>query len=134
MRRREVLKVLGGAAMAPWPLTVRAQQGQRIRLIGVLLPVGLGDTDYQARMSSFRQELQRLGWTENRNVHIDIRWAGGDVDEIRKQARELAALVPDVVLATGSGAPGPMLEATRTIPIVFAAVPDPVASGLVESL
>src|SRR3954466_2002425 len=129
MRRRELLSLCSTA-------TTRkpgAHAQGRVRRIGVLLPVGAGDPDYEARLTLFRQELQRLGWVEGRNIHFDIRWAS-DVDKTRQYATELAALAPDVVLASGSGTPGPMLQATRAIPIVFATVPDPVASGFVKSL
>jgi putative ABC transport system substrate-binding protein len=132
MRRRDFIALLGGAAA--WPLSARAQQGERMRRIGVLMPAAADDLDGQARIAAFRQGLQQLGWTDGRNVRIDTRWSAGDADEIRKYAAELAALAPDVILATGSATLAPLLQATRTVPIVFTIVPDPVGAGLVDSL
>jgi putative tryptophan/tyrosine transport system substrate-binding protein len=133
MRRREFMTLLGGAAAA-WPLAARAQQGERVRRMGVLTGVGEGDSEAQARNAALLQGLAQLGWTDGRNVQIDIRWGGGDEERIRKSAAELAALAPDVIFATGSASVGAMLRATRTVPIVFAIVPDPVGSGFVNSL
>jgi putative tryptophan/tyrosine transport system substrate-binding protein len=130
MRRREFITLLSG--MATWPLTARAQQPDRIRRIGAILPAN--DQPNQARYAAFIQELQQLGWTEGRNMRIDARWSAGNAAEIRRHAAELVALAPDVIFAEGSAGMGPMLEATRTVPIVFALVPDPVGSGYVKSL
>ena len=133
MRRREFLGALGGVAAA-WPLAARAQQRERMRRIAMLLPLVADDPELQARMAAFLQGLQQLGWTVGRNVRIDIRWAGANDAAIRKHAAELAALAPDVIVANGSVAVGPLLQATRTVPIVFVTVPDPVGAGFVESL
>jgi putative ABC transport system substrate-binding protein len=132
MRRRAFISLLGGAAAA-WPLAARAQQGERMRRIGVLVPQDQDSPVAQARIAALLQELQRLGWT-GRNVRIDIRWAGAEVENIRKHAAELAALAPDVILANGSVVVTPLLQATRTVPIVFVVVPDPVGAGFVDSL
>ena len=133
MKRREFITLLGGAAVA-WPLAARAQQAERMRRIGVLMPFAAGDPEGQARFAAFLQELQQLGWTDGRNVQIDTRWAGSNADDIRRHAAELAALAPDVILANGTAAAGPLLQATRTVPIVFATVADPVGAGFVDSL
>ena len=133
MRRREFIKLVGGAAAA-WPFTVRAQQGDRIRRIGVLTGGRAEDADSKARIAAFEQALQQLGWTQGRNVRIDYRFAGGDAAIIRKQAEELVALASDVILSSGSFSTGPVLRATHTVPVVFAIVPDPVGSGFVDSL
>jgi putative tryptophan/tyrosine transport system substrate-binding protein len=133
VKRREFITLLGGAALAR-PLAARAQQGERMRRIGVLMPSAADDEEYQARMTAFLQGLAQLGWFDGRNVRIDTRWAVADADRIRKYAAELVALAPDVILAPGSATTGPLLQATRTIPIVFATIPDPVGAGFVESL
>ena len=133
MRRREFIKLVGGAAAA-WPFTVRAQQGDRIRRIGVLTGGRAEDADSKARIAAFEQALQQLGWTQGRNVRIDYRFAGGDAAIIRKQAEELVALASDVIVSSGSFSTGPLLQATHTVPVVFAIVPDPVGSGFVDSL
>jgi len=133
MRRREFITLVGGAAAA-WPLATRAQQNERVRRIGVLLPANGDDAVFQTRLGAFQQELALLGWTIGRNVRIDIRWASTNANEIRRHATELAALTPDVILATGDSTMPPLLQATRTIPIVFPVVVDPVANGYVESL
>jgi putative ABC transport system substrate-binding protein len=133
MRRREFVTLLGGAAAA-WPLAARAQQPERMRRIGILLPAAADDTEFQTRIGAFLQGLQQLGWTIGRNVRIDTRWAGANAVEVRKHAAELAALAPEVILAYGSSALGPLLQATRTVPIVFAGVADPVGAGFVDSL
>jgi putative ABC transport system substrate-binding protein len=132
MKRRGFITLLGTAAA--WPLAVRAQQGQRTRRIGVLLPAAADDAVYQTRMAAFLGGLQQLGWTDGRNVRIDTRWAAGDADLIRKYAGELVALGPDVVMAFTSGTVPPLQQVTRAIPIVFAIVADPVGAGYVESL
>jgi putative ABC transport system substrate-binding protein len=133
MRRREFITLLGGAAVA-WPLAARAQQGERMRRIGVLLPAPAGDPEYRAWVGAFLQALQELGWIDGRNVRIDTRWATSNAAGIRKHAAELAALAPDVILAHGASTVGPLLEATRTVPIVFPIIADPVAGGFVDSL
>jgi putative tryptophan/tyrosine transport system substrate-binding protein len=130
MRRRAFIALLGGAAA--WPLAARAQS-ERVRRIGVLMPNDQDNPAAQARIAALLQELQQLGWT-GRNVRIDIRWAGADADKIRKHAAELATLAPDVILANGSVVVAPLLQATRTVPIVFVVVPDPVGAGFVDSL
>jgi putative ABC transport system substrate-binding protein len=130
--RREFVALLGGAAA--WPLAVRAQQGERMRRIGVLMTTAQRDAVAQARYAAFLRGLQQSGWADGRNVRIDTRWAAGNVDDTRKYAAELAALAPDVILGTGSSATAPLLQATRTVPIVFVHVPDPVGAGFVESL
>src|SRR6266566_2422696 len=133
LKRREFITLLGGAAAA-WPLTARAQHDDRVRRIGVLLPATADDPVFQARFGAFLQGLQQSGWTIGRNVRIDTRWATPNAAEIRRHAAELAALAPDVILAHGASTVGPLLEATRTVPIVFTVISDPVAAGLVESL
>jgi putative tryptophan/tyrosine transport system substrate-binding protein len=130
IRRRECIVALGGAAT--WPLVARAQLGERMRRVGVIAPAN--NQPSQARYAAFIQELQQLGWTEGRNLRIDARWSAGNAAEIRRHAAELVALAPDVIFAVGSAGMGPMLEVTRTVPIVFAVVPDPVGSGYVKSL
>jgi putative ABC transport system substrate-binding protein len=134
MRRREFITLLGGAAAA-WPLAARAQQADRVRRIGALIGAPSADNpDAQANIRAFLQVLQQLGWTDGGNVRIDIRWGAGNADDIRKYAAELAALAPDVIFASGTASVGPMLQATRTVPIVFANVADPVGAGFVDSL
>jgi ABC-type uncharacterized transport system substrate-binding protein len=132
MRRREFVTLVGGAAA--WPLAARAQQGERLRRIGVLIPGASDDRESQARLAAFLQGLQQLGWVDGRNVHINTRIGAADADLIRKDAVELVALGPDVVMAYSTNAMPPLLQATRTVPIVFAAVADPVGAGYVESL
>jgi putative ABC transport system substrate-binding protein len=132
MRRREFIAVLGGAAA--WPLGARGQQPGRVRRIGVLMNVAATDPAAQANVAAFLQGLHQLGWTDGRNVRIDTRWAGGSADDIRKYAAELIALAPDVIFATGTAGMGPLLQATRSVPIVFVQVSDPVAAGFVDSL
>jgi putative ABC transport system substrate-binding protein len=132
MKRREFITLFGGAA-ATWPLAARAQQPERMRRIGVLMSVAKDDPEGQPRIAAFLQDLQPLGWIDRHNMRIDIRWTAGP-DDIRKYAAELAALAPDVILTAGSATLGPLLQATRTVPIVFVHVPDPVGAGLVDSL
>ena len=132
MLRREFIRLASGAA-ASWPLAARAQQKERIRRVGVLLPAAADDAEFQARMGAFLQELGQLGWIIGRNLSIDIRWATANRDDIRRHAAELAELAPDVVLAFGGSTVGPMLQATRTAPIVFPVLVDPVGGGFVES-
>jgi putative tryptophan/tyrosine transport system substrate-binding protein len=132
MRRREFITLLGGAAA--WPLVAGAQQGEQMRRIGVLAPFAADDPEAQARVAAFVHRLQQLGWTEGRNVRIDVRWGAGDAERIRRYAAELVALAPDVILASGGTTVGPLLQATRTVPIVFTLTPDPVGAGFVDSL
>ena len=135
MRRRDFITVIAGLG-AVWllTLTARAQQPQRMRRIGVIIPGTADDAEYQARMAAFLQELQQLGWSDGRNVRIDTRWAAGDANLFRKYATELVAFEPDVILAPGSTSLGLLLQTTRTVPIVFATILDPVGAGFVESL
>ena len=134
MRRREFVGLCGALA-ATWPIALRAQQGERVRRIGVLMASTLDDPESQARIAAFQQSLQQLGWIDGRNVSIDTRWATTNPDDIRRHAAELAALTPDVILAgTGTATVAPLLQATRTVPIVFALVIDPVGAGFVDSL
>ena len=132
MQRRQFIALLGGAAT--WPLGGRAQQGERMRRIGVLLPASADDARFQTFVGAFLQELQSLGWSIGRNVRIDTRWATANAAAIRRQAAELVALTPDVILAHGASTLGPLLEATRTVPIVFPVTADPVGAGFVDSL
>jgi putative ABC transport system substrate-binding protein len=132
MRRRDLITLLGGAAVA-WPLAARAQQGERMRRIGVLMALAADDPEGQARMTAFQQGLAQLGWIDGRNVRIDTRWAAGDTNRYRSYAAELLEFAPDVVLAVGSAAMGP-LQATRSVPVVFVQVADPVGAGFVERL
>src|SRR5262249_6015849 len=125
--------LLSGAPVA-WPLAARAQQGERMRRMGILLNASSDDPQYQAWVEAFLQALALLGWTMGRNVRIDIRWAGANAAEIRRHAAELVALAPDVILAHGAGPVAALLQATRTVPIVFPVVVDPVAAGFVDSL
>ena len=134
MRRRKFIALLGGAAAA-WPLAARAQQqGERVRRIGVLLPATADDAEYQTWIGAFFQGLQQSNWTIGRNLRVDTRWAGANVDAIRKHAAELVALAPDVILAHGNGPVSAVQQATRTVAIVFPVVGDPVGTGLVDSL
>jgi putative tryptophan/tyrosine transport system substrate-binding protein len=131
MRRRDFIAGLGAAA---WPMSARAQDRGQARRIGVLMPLATSDPQYQARIRAFRQRLEALGWVEGRNVRIEYRASTGDADEIRKHATDLVALGCDVILATGVSTVGPLQQATRTVPIIFAVVPDPVGAGIVQSL
>jgi len=132
MRRREFIALLG--SVSAWPIAARAQQLNRTHRIGVLSGLAADDPQGQATGSALLQALQQLGWIDGRNVRIDYRWSSGNVDDARKYAAELVSLAPDVMVATGGASVGALLQATRTIPIVFANVPDPVGSGFVESL
>src|SRR5207237_532025 len=133
-RRRAFLGALGGAAIA-WPLAARAQQPEPMRTIGVIVAGTADDPEYQARVGAFRQALEQFGWIDGRNARIDTRWVTTNADAIRKQVAELAALAPDVILsATGTTTTAPLLEATRTVPIVFVILIDPVGAGFVASL
>ena len=132
MKRRDFIALLGAAA-ATWPIAARAQQSEPMRRIGILVSSG-EDDEGKPRIAAFQEALQPFGWIAGRNVQIDIRWGGGDAQSIRKYAAELVALAPDIILANGSATVGPLLQATRTVPIVFAYVPDPVGAGFVDSL
>jgi putative ABC transport system substrate-binding protein len=133
IRRREFIIALGGSA-ATYPLAARAQQPERMRRIGVLMTYAAGDTVGQTRLLAFAQELAQSGWTDGRNVRIDVRWGAADPERIRSYAAELVALAPDVIVATGSSAVGSLLQATRAVPIVFVQVAEPVGAGFVETL
>jgi putative ABC transport system substrate-binding protein len=132
LKRRELIILLGGAAA--WPLTARAQQGERVRRIGVLLAAAADDPVFQTFIGAFLQELRQSDWIIGRNLRIDTRWAGADAGNIRRHAADLVALAPDVILAHGGRPVGALLQATRTVPIVFPVVGDPVALGFVDSL
>jgi ABC-type uncharacterized transport system substrate-binding protein len=138
MKRRQFITLLGGAAAA-WPLAARAQQRERMRRIGVLTALPSDDPEGMARIGAFLQELQQLGWTDGRNVRIDYRWGADDTERIRaerirKYVAELVELAPDVVLVNGASSLRPLQEATRTVPIVFVQVTDPVGGGYIDSL
>jgi putative tryptophan/tyrosine transport system substrate-binding protein len=133
VRRREFIALFGGAAM--WPcVAARAQERQSERRIGLLLPATAEDTRFQLFVAAFLKELAQLGWTKGRNVRIDTRWTSANAAEIRRHAGELAALAPDVIVAHGDSTVGPLLQTTRTVPVVFPVVADPVGAGYVESL
>jgi putative tryptophan/tyrosine transport system substrate-binding protein len=132
VRRREFISLIGTAAACP--LAARAQQGERVRRIGVLLPATADDAEFQARVGAFLQGLQQSGWSIGRNVRIDTRWATANGADIRRHAAELAALAPDVILAHGTSTVAPLLQVTRTVPIVFPVASDPVGAGFVDSL
>lgn len=132
MRRRQFITLLGGAAVA-WPRAASAQQ-QTMRRIGVLMSFAADDREGQPLSAAFAQGLQELGWSIGRNIRFDIYWTGGDVERIRKSAAELLALAPDVILVAGSPNVGTLQTATRTVPIVFVGIGDPVGAGFVESL
>jgi putative ABC transport system substrate-binding protein len=133
MNRRGLITLLGGAAAA-WPLAARAQQAERMRRIGVLISRAADDPQAQARFAAFQQALQQLGWSDGRNVRIDIRGSENDADRARRYAQDLVALAPDVFLADGTVALASLRHVTRALPIVFAAVADPVGAGFVDSL
>jgi putative ABC transport system substrate-binding protein len=133
MKRRQFITLLGGTAAA-WPLAARAQQRERMRRIGVLLPAAANDPEFQARMRAFQQGLEESGWSIGRNIQLDMRWTTPDAAKIRQQAAELVALAPDVIFATGGSVMAVLQQATRTLPIVFVQVPDPVGAGFVDSL
>jgi putative ABC transport system substrate-binding protein len=132
MRRREFITLLGGATA--WPLAARAQQGERMRRIGVINAINLDDPEWQTRIAAFHQGLQEAGWIVGRNVRIDYRLGSADTETIRRRASELIALAPDVILASGGAVVGTLLQVTRTVPIVFTQTPDPVGAGFVDSL
>jgi putative tryptophan/tyrosine transport system substrate-binding protein len=132
VKRREFITGLGGAAA--WPLAARAQQPERMRRVGVLMGQAADDPEAQTRIAAFVEGLQELGWSDGHNVRIEIRWPAGDADRARQYAAELVALAPDVILAPGSFTMGPLLQASRSVPIVFGSIIDPVGAGFVESL
>src|SRR6516165_836976 len=132
LRRREFITLVGGAAT--WPLTARAQQPDRMRRIGVLMNGAADDPQGQARIAAFHDGLQELGWTRGRNARIDARWGAVDADTSRRYAAELVGLAPDVILASASAAVGALQRTTRTVPIVFVLIVDPVGAGFVETL
>jgi putative ABC transport system substrate-binding protein len=131
--RRELITLLGSATTV-WSFAARAQQGKRMRRVGALIPLSANDPYAQGRNAAFLQGLQQFGWIVGNNVQIDYRWSAGNEDDTRKYALELVALAPDVIFAAGSSAVGPLQRATRTVPIVFARVADPVGAGFVDSL
>jgi len=133
VKRREFITLLGGAAVA-WPLAARAQQPERMRRVGMLLTAAADDPESLARVGAFLQALAQLGWTVGRNLRIESRWGAGNAEVIRKHAVEFAALAPDVILAHGASTVGPLLQVTRTVPIVFPVAVDPVAAGFADSL
>jgi putative tryptophan/tyrosine transport system substrate-binding protein len=133
IERRKFLATLGGAAAA-WPLAARAQQGERMRRIGVLMPYAAGDPETKSRLTAFHQALERLGWSEDRNVHIDYRFAAGRSDQYLPLARELMALQPDVIVAVTTPVAATLQRETQAIPIVFTSVSDPIGGGFVASL
>src|SRR6516164_208212 len=133
MRRRQFIALFGGVA-ATWPLAAGAQQREPLRRVAILLGASRDTPGAQERYTAFLKAFEQLGWTDGRNVQIVVRWAEGDDVKARKYAEEIVALAPDVILATGSSGTEVMLKATRTIPVVFALVPDPMGSGFVQSL
>jgi putative ABC transport system substrate-binding protein len=133
MNRRELIALLGTTAVV-WPVGAGAQQPERMRRVGVLMSIAENDPEGQTRLAVFKQAMQQLGWSEGRNLQIVARWGAGEADSIRRYAAELVALAPDVILANGSVTVGPLLQATRTLPIIFVYVPDPVGAGFVSSL
>ena len=133
MRRREFITLLGGA-VAAWPVVARAQQGERVRCVGILQNFPENDPVASVLNATFLKELRRSGWAVGNNIRIETRWAGNRSDDIRRHVAELVALTPDVILANGTSTLGPLLQVSRTIPIVFVQVTDPVGSGYVESL
>jgi putative ABC transport system substrate-binding protein len=133
MRRRQLITLLGGAAVA-WPLRTMAQPADRMRRVGVLSALTADDPEGQARLVVFREALQALGWIDGRNLQIDVRWSAGDAEGLRKNAVDLAAHAPDVILAAGNSSISTLLQATRSVPIVFVTATDPVGAGFVNSL
>src|SRR5215831_4486872 len=132
MKRRELITLMGSAAVG-WPLTTRAQQAERVRRIGVLINTAADDPEGQARNTAFVQALRQFGWTDERNGRIETRWSA-DAGSTRRHAAELVALAPDVILAAGSAAMVELQQTTRTVPIIFVTIVDPVGAGFVESL
>jgi putative ABC transport system substrate-binding protein len=133
MRRRDFIKAIAGSSVA-WPLVTEAQQSQKMRRLSVLMSTAADDQESMARYTAFLQGLQELGWTDGRNVRIDVRWGAGDAERTRKYAAELVALAPDAIMVSGSISLGQLIKATRTVPIVFALIADPVGAGFVKSL
>jgi ABC-type uncharacterized transport system substrate-binding protein len=133
MQRRDFITLLGGAAVA-WPPAARAQQPSQMKHLGVLMNATADNPEAQNRFAAFLQGLQEVGWAVGRNLRIDIRWGAGDVDRLRRYAAELVSLAPDVILGQGSATMRPLLQATRTVPIVFPVSSDPVGAGFVDSL
>jgi putative ABC transport system substrate-binding protein len=133
MKRRDFITLLGGAAAA-WPLAARAQQPERMRRVGALMNTAADTADGQARFAAFVRGLQELGWTDGRNARLDVRWAAGDPERIRRYAAELVALAPDVILASGGTTLRPVRQVSRNVPTVFTGVSDPVGAGFVDSL
>ena len=133
MQRRDFIKVIASSAVA-WPLAARAQQRERVQRVGILTPFPADDAEGQERLTAFAQALQQAGWTPGQNLRLDYRWGNGTAETMRKYAAELAALAPDVILASSSTSVSALLQVTHTVPIVFAAVADPVGAGYVESL
>src|SRR3974390_3219801 len=133
MRRREFITLLGGAATT-WPLAARAQQRERLRRVAILVPIAADTPGAQAFYTAFLKAFEQLGWTNGRNVQIVVRWGGGNEAKMRKYGEELVALAPDLILTSGGTGAEVMLKATRSIPIVFAIVLDPVGTGFVERL
>jgi putative ABC transport system substrate-binding protein len=134
IERRKFLATLLGGAGAAWPLAARAQQRERMRRIGVLMPLAADDPEAQARTTAFVQELAQLGWIAGRNVQIDNRWSAGDSERVRGYVAELVALAPDVIVTSSTVSVAALIEATRTVPIVFAGIPDPVGAGFINNL
>jgi putative tryptophan/tyrosine transport system substrate-binding protein len=133
MSRREFIALLGGAAVA-WPLAGRAQDRERLRRVGMLMVAVAGDQEMSRRLAALQGELGRLGWVEGRNLRFETRWAAGDPERIRNAATELVALAPDLIVANGSSAMDAMQRATRSVPVVFVVVPDPIGAGYADSL
>jgi putative ABC transport system substrate-binding protein len=133
LKRREFITLLGGAAAA-WPLVARAQQTGAMRRIGVLMSYAESDPEMRARVAAFRQELGKLGWSEGRNLRIDERWPADDMDRVRAHASELINLKPDVILVGGRRTLSVLQEQTRSVPVVFAGITDPVEQGIVTNL
>jgi putative ABC transport system substrate-binding protein len=133
MRRREFIALVGSAA-ATWPVAARAQQSERVRRIGVLMYTAESDDEAQSGFAAFREELGKVGWMADRNIKIDTRWAAADIESMKRFAKELVELQPDLILTSSTPATGAMLQQTRTIPIIFVLVADPVGSGYVASL
>jgi len=131
MRRRDFINIIGGAAA--WPLAARAQEGDRMRRLGILMAGAESDPQYQADVAVFREGLQKLGWVDGQNIRIEVRWAGFDAETMRRYAEELIALQPDLILSNDTPTTATLLEQTRSVPIVFATVADPVGSGFVAS-
>jgi len=134
IRRRDFITLLGGVVAVGWPIAARAQQSKRVRRVAALMPYTANDPQSQNRNAAFLQGLQQLGWTVGENLQIDYRWSEGNEDDTRKYAAELVALAPDVIFTAGSAAVGPLRRVTRSVPIVFALVPDPVGAGFIDNL